>query len=58
MGVLKEDDHETLRMWALENSFEDPESPIDHRDGKLLFKRVRAAKQYRKLETIRKDRRT
>lgn len=35
MGVLKEDDHETLRMWALENSFEDPESPIDRRLEKM-----------------------
>jgi len=58
MGVLKVDDHEALRMWALENSFGDPESLIDRRDGKLLFRSARAAKQYRRLETIHKDRRT
>lgn len=58
MGVLKVDDHEALRMWALENSFGDPESLIDRRDGKLLFRSARAAKQYRRLEKIHKDRRT
>lgn len=58
MGVLKVDDHEALRMWALENNFGDPESLIDRRDGKLLFRSARAAKQYRRLETMHKDRRT
>ena len=52
MGVLKVGDHEALRMWALENSFGDPESLIDRRDGKLLFRSARAAKQYRRLETM------
>jgi len=52
MDMLKVDDHEALRMWALENSFGDPESLIDRRDGKLLFRSARAAKQYRRLETM------
>jgi hypothetical protein len=58
LGVLKEDDHEALRLWASENNFGDPESLIDRKDGKLLFRSARAAKQYRRLETMYKDRRT
>lgn len=58
LGVLKTDDHESLRMWASENDFGDPESLIDRKDGKLLFKSARAAKQYRRLEAMYKDRRT
>lgn len=58
LGVLKADDHEALRMWASENDFGDPESLIDRKDGKLLFRSARAAKQYRRLETMYKDRRT
>jgi len=55
--MLKEDDHEALRMWAPENDFGDPESLIDRSDGKLLFRSARAAKQYRRLEAMYKGRR-
>jgi len=58
MGVLKADDHEALRMWASENEFGDPESLIDRKDGKLLFRSARAAKQYRRLEAMYKGRNT
>jgi len=58
MGVLKEDDHEALRMCASENDFGYPESLIDRRDGKLLFRSARAAKQYHRLEAMYKGRRT
>lgn len=58
LGVLKVDDHEALRMWASENEFGDPESLIDRRDGKLLFRSARASKKYRRLEAIYKGRRT
>ena len=38
LGLIKEDDHEALRMWASENDFGDPESLIDRKDGELLFR--------------------
>jgi hypothetical protein len=34
MGVLKVDDHEALRMWALENNFGDPERSKSGLDAK------------------------
>jgi hypothetical protein len=58
LGLLKVDDHEALRMWASENEFGNPESLIDHREGKLLFRSARAAKKYRRLEAMCKGRRT
>lgn len=56
--MLKLDERDSLRMWAFENNFCDPELLIEGRGDKLFFKISRTAKQYRRLEKMCKDRRT